>query len=293
MLTGTQAKTLAETSGVIRVSPSRDRKIQTTRSWRFLGIDLEQPSDILVRSNGGKDVIIGMVDTGIWPESDSFDVTAGYDSALSRWKGKCHSFKCTNKIIGARWYTGGIHAEDLHGEYLSPRDLNGHGTQTASIAAGSLVKNVSFRGLALGNARGGAPFARIAVYKSLWGKSGTGNDATVLAAIDDAIHDGVDILSMSLDAIEDTSFGTLHAIANGITVVFAGGNSGPMPMSVSNIAPWVITVAATTIDRAFPTSFLLGNNQTFTGQALYRGQQKNVEFDNLVVGSRYIHILID
>jgi len=82
----------------------------------------------------------------------------------------------------------------------------------------------------------------------------------VLAAIDDAIHDGVDVLSLSLVA-EENSFGALHAVQKGIAVVYAAGNLGPARQVVSNTAPWVITVAASKIDRSFPTVITLGNKQ--------------------------------
>jgi subtilisin family serine protease len=123
------------------------------------------------------------------------------------------------------------------------------------------VEAASFHGLATGAARGGAPRARIAVYKSLWGRGGVGTDATVLAAIDDAIHDGVDVLSLSLAHPYENSFGALHAVQKGITVVYAAGNDGPKPQTVENTAPWVITVAATKIDRSFPTLVTLGKKQ--------------------------------
>lgn len=78
---------------------------------------------------------------GIWPESKSFDPT-GFGPAPKRWRGICqtgNSFgasNCSNKIIGARWYASDVPSSYLEGEYLSPRDYNGHGTHTASTAAG-------------------------------------------------------------------------------------------------------------------------------------------------------------
>jgi subtilisin family serine protease len=167
---------------------------------------------------------------------------------------------CSRKIIGARFYSAGASQEDLDSDYLSPRDKNGHGTHVASTAAGSVAEGVSFQGLAGGVARGGAPRARIAIYKVGWA-SGNVSSAGVLAAIDDAIHDGVDILSLSLTA-EEYSFGALHAVQKGIAVVYSAGNDGPTPQTVANTAPWVITVAASKMDRAFPTVIKLGNNES-------------------------------
>lgn len=148
-------------------------------------------------------------------------------------------------------------------EYNSPRDLNGHGTHVASTIAGSQVRNVSHRGggLGVGMARGGAPWSRLAIYKVCWFDGGC-PEAAILAAIDDAIKDGVDVLSLSLGGSPgEEIFGTLHAVLQGISVVLAGGNGGPVPQTVLNAVPWVMTVAASTIDRSFPTLVTLGNNE--------------------------------
>ncbi|CAO2197297.1 unnamed protein product [Urochloa humidicola] len=278
MLTKEQAQQLADLPEVISVQPSRRYQTTTTRSWDFLGQNLNDkvPSELLHRSRYGEDTIIGIIDTGIWPESRSFS-DDGYGPVPARWKGVCQvgvgwdRSNCSRKIIGARFYHAGVAEEELKSDYLSARDANGHGTHTASTAAGSVVEAASFHGLATGTARGGAPRARIAVYKSVWGSGrggGAGNTATVLAAIDDAIHDGVDVLSLSL-VVDENSFGALHAVQKGITVVYAAGNAGPMPQVVRNTAPWVITVAASKIDRSFPTVIKLGNKQQIVGQSLY------------------------
>ncbi|KAL6650441.1 hypothetical protein ACP70R_009366 [Stipagrostis hirtigluma subsp. patula] len=278
MLTEEQAKQLAEFPEVISIEPSRTHTTTTTRSWDFLGVNYQMPSELLHGSNYGEDIIIGVVDTGIWPESRSFS-DKGYGPVPSRWRGVCQVGQgwdrnnCSRKIIGARFYTAGVDEEDIHkAEYLSPRDYDGHGTHTASTAAGSVVEAASFHGLATGAARGGAPRARIAVYKSLWttadGRNAAGSTASVLAAIDDAIHDGVDVLSLSLSSAENL-FGALHAVQKGITVVYSAGNSGHRPQTVGNTAPWVITVAASKVDRSFPTVITLGNKQQIVGQSLY------------------------
>ncbi|KAI4964269.1 hypothetical protein ZWY2020_006771 [Hordeum vulgare] len=234
-----------------------------------------------VQNNYGDDVIIGVVDTGIWPESRSFS-DKGYGPIPSRWKGKCQVGpdwginNCSRKIIGARFYSAGISDEILKTNSLSPRDNHGHGTHCASTAAGSAVEAASFHGLAKGVARGGAPRARIAVYKTLWEtpRGPQGGIAGVLAAIDDAIYDGVDVLSLSLGVPGENSFGALHAVQKGITVVYTAGNNGPIPQTVGNTSPWVITVAATKVDRSFPTVITLGNKQQIVGQSLYY-QAKN------------------
>ncbi|CAM0879373.1 unnamed protein product [Alopecurus aequalis] len=304
MLTPEQAKQLAEFPEVISVEPSKSHTMATTRSWDFLGLNYHTPGSGPLhgtnygedacgqKTNYGEDVIIGVVDTGIWPESRSFN-DEGYGPVPSRWKGKCQvgsdfdMNNCSRKIIGARFYSGGISVEVLKTGPLSPRDQHGHGTHCASTAAGSAVEAASFNGLAEGIARGGAPRARIAVYKVFWGPGATasGTGASILAAIDDAIHDGVDVLSLSLTSVQENSFGALHAVQRGITVVYAGGNNGPRPQTIQNTSPWAITVAASKIDRSFPTVITLGNKQQIVGQSLYY-QPKNSSkssFTNLTV----------
>jgi subtilisin family serine protease len=126
---------------------------------------------------------------------------------------------------------------------------------------------MNFGGLGTGGGRGGAPMARIAVYKACW-DSGC-YDADILAAFDDAISDGVDIISVSLgpdypqggyftDAI---SVGSFHATRNEILVVSSAGNAGKQG-SATNLAPWMLTVAAGTTDRSFAT-FIRLQNSTF------------------------------
>ncbi|XP_040377105.1 subtilisin-like protease SBT3.9 [Oryza brachyantha] len=293
MLTKSQAEEIAKLPEVISVTLNTYHKAHTTRSWDFLGLNYYEQSGLVKKANYGEDVIVGVIDSGIWPESRSFDDN-GYGPVPARWKGKCQTGKafnatgCNRKIIGARWYSGGMPDETLKGEYMSPRDLNGHGTHTASTIVGGQVWNASHKqgGLAAGVARGGAPRARVAIYKACWGSSGTAcGTAALLAAIDDAINDGVDVLSLSLGPGEIP--GTLHAVARGIPVVFSGGNDGPTPQTVGNTVPWVITVAAATIDRTFPTTILLGNGEKLVGQSIYyNATASSSEFHELVDGSR-------
>lgn len=128
--------------------------------------------------------------------------------------------------------------------------------------------NVSYKGIGIGVARGGAPRARLAHYKACW--NGQCAFADLLRALDQAIHDGVDVLSLSIgtaipmfsDVDDLIATGSFHAVANGIVVVCAAANDGPSSQTVQNTAPWILTVAASTIDRSFPTSITLGNNKT-------------------------------
>ncbi|GJM90846.1 hypothetical protein PR202_ga07166 [Eleusine coracana subsp. coracana] len=251
----------------------------------------EELSSLLQRAKHGEDIIVGVVDSGIWPESRSFD-DRGYGPVPARWKGTCqtgaafNASSCNRKIIGVRWYTGGVEADWLQDEFMSARDMGGHGTHVASTIAGSPVRNASSGGLAAGVARGGAPRARLAIYKACWGARTRCGGAAILAAIDDATNDGVDVLSLSLGGFEEFA-GTLHAVARGIPVVFCGMNDGPAPQTVRNTAPWVITVAATMMDRSFPTVMQLGNNERLVGQSHYSDAAVNTsEFRMLVHGKR-------
>lgn len=180
-------------------------------------------------------------------------------------------------MIGARYYMSGYEAEeegsssssDKKVSFRSPRDSSGHGSHTASIATGRYVANMNYMGLASGGAHGGAPMARISVYKTCW-DSGC-YDADLLAAFDDAIRDGVHILSLSLgpespqgDYFSDAiSVGSFHAANRGVLVVASAGNEGS-PGSATNVAPWIVTVAASSTDRDFTSDVELGNGATIT-----------------------------
>ncbi|XP_064954991.1 subtilisin-like protease SBT3.10 isoform X1 [Musa acuminata AAA Group] len=301
-----QADQIAVLPEVMSIEPSRAFRLQTTRSWDYLGLGYQhhQPPGLLERGKEGDGILIGVVDTGIWPESRSFD-DSGYGPVPSRWKGTCDAgvggpIRCNKKIIGARYYKDAVDPSRIsQDEYESPRDAVGHGTHTASTAAGSLVSFASFQGLGAGTARGGAPRARLAIYKVCWKMTGGGDRcemADVLKAIDDAVDNGVDILSLSI-----SGYGyfpaSLGAVRKGITVVFAGGNNGPVPQTINNAVPWVITVAASTIDRSFPTDIILGNGPTLVGQSMCyassAGYKELVPFDSCSVVPQYLTQLAD
>lgn len=152
----------------------------------------------------------------------------------------------------------------------SPRDSVDHGTHTASTAAGAPALNASYYGLARGTAKGGLPSARIACYKACSEEGCAGS--TILKAFDDALQDGVDIISLSIgmdslfqaDYLNDPiSIGAFHAEQMGVMVVCSGGNDGPDSYTIVNTAPWIFTVAASNIDRDFQSTVLLGNGKTY------------------------------
>lgn len=284
MLTENEASVLAGHDGIVSIFRDPILQLHTTRSWDFLeassGMQNKHKHPPL-----SSDVIIGMIDTGIWPESPSFN-DDGIGEIPSRWKGVCmegYDFKksnCNRKLIGARYYDSIQRTYSNNKTHMakpddSPRDFDGHGTHTTSIAAGAKVANVSYHDLAGGTARGGSPSSRIAIYKActLDGCSGS----TILKAIDDAIKDGVDIISISIgmsslfqsDYLNDPiAIGSFHAQQMNIMVVCSGGNDGPDLYTIVNSAPWIFTVAASNIDRDFQSTVLLGNGKTFQGSAI-------------------------
>lgn len=169
-------------------------------------------------------------------------------------------------MIGGKFFSKAYEAAFgpiLPPEYRSPRDDEGHGTHTSSTAAGRRVSNASFDGVCNGTISGGAPSARLAAYKACWGLGCF--DADLLAAFDEAIKDGVHLISISigdisLDYSDGISIGSYHAVEHGILVSASAGNDGPYPGSVFNDAPWIFTVAASTIDRKFIAPLQLGTS---------------------------------
>ncbi|KFK45041.1 hypothetical protein AALP_AA1G336500, partial [Arabis alpina] len=300
-LTDSQVNQLSELPEVVHVKPDRFYELRTTRTSDYLKHTTKHPKNLLNQTNMGDQSIIGVVDSGIWPESESFNDN-GIGPIPKRWKGRCDSKQsfngstvCNRKLIGAKYFVSGLlgGADESNWnitenpEYVSPRDFNGHGTHVAATAAGSWVPDASYLALGRGIARGGAPRARVAMYKACWHVASAGiaicSEADLLKAIDEAIHDGVDVLSISVsfqiplrpevDARDAIAVGAFHAVAKGIPVLCSGGNDGPASQTVTNTAPWIITVAATTQDRSFPTVITLGNNVTIVAQAMYQGPE--------------------
>ncbi|PKA54204.1 Subtilisin-like protease [Apostasia shenzhenica] len=286
MLTEAEAEQLEFQPGVVTILPETVYRMHTTRSPQFLGIVPESHNGHMSAALAAHDVVVGVVDTGIWPESPSFS-DRGMPPVPSRWKGACEIGRgfnisnCNRKIVGARIFYRGYEAFqgviNEMAEFKSPRDEDGHGTHTASIAAGSPVTGANFMGYGNGTARGMAPRARIAVYKVCW--SGGCISSDIMAAIDRAVADGVDVLSISLGG-EATSYyrdalsiGAFGAMEKGIFVACAAGNGGPDPISLTNVSPWIATVGAGTMDRDFPATVRLGNGMNFTGVSLYSGRR--------------------
>ncbi|MFI2648389.1 S8 family serine peptidase [Micromonospora fulviviridis] len=238
---------------------------------------VQTPAGSKPGSDTGAGIVIGVLDSGIWPDSPSFAKTM---PAPAGWHGTCQTGwafvveHCNGKIVGARYFadtylaaTGGL----PEGEFLSPRDMIGHGTHTASTAAGLPVEHVTISGRDFGSISGVAPDAQIAVYKVLWG--GSGYDADIIAGIDAAVADGVQVLNYSIgkqlgDWEPNTPIGTafLNATLAGVFVSASAGNDG-FSGAISNAQPWVTTVGAA-VTNVNEGTVQLGNGTKIVGASL-------------------------
>ncbi|KAF8020582.1 hypothetical protein BT93_G1117 [Corymbia citriodora subsp. variegata] len=243
--------------------------LQTTRSPQFLGLPLQRGS--LNGSTMGKGIIIGVVDTGVMPDHPSFS-GAGIPPPPAKWKGRC-DFKpslCNNKLIGARAFNSSAKKNVT----MPPMDNVGHGTHTASTAAGASVLHANTLGMAEGTAVGMAPYAHLAIYEVCFTFDCFEGD--IVAGLDAAVADGVDVLSISLGGssppfyMDNIAVATFAAIQRGIFVSCSAGNSGPYLGSATNVAPWMLTVGASTIDRNIVSNVKLGNGVEYEGETVYQ-----------------------
>lgn len=291
-----QAAKLAQMPGVLSVSKDEFRELVTATTPDFLG--LSGSDGFWATKAKGENVIIGIVDSGVWPEHPSFSDRVGSNGNASKdgklayrqipgWNGRCvpgeafNASMCNQKLIGARFYNAGFGGNagidaDLPFEFNSPRDHNGHGTHTASTAGGNA--NVAATGPAavLGSISGIAPRARIAAYKACWSVPGTAGSCSgvdLVAAIDQAVADGVDVINYSISGSrtnfrDPVEIAFLFAADAGVFVAASAGNSGPAASTVAHPSPWITTVAAGTHDRDGAGSTTLGNGSTYSGASL-------------------------
>lgn len=307
-LSAAQALDLATDRRVLLVEKSRTLHLDTWRSPKVLGLTGESGvwKQHGSRASAGSGVVVGVLDSGIWPESRSFsgerltkkpkttwDISrrgqktrmekvdgtlfTGRCVVAERWTGA----DCNTKLIGARYYADSFLTSVPAGELadteqLSARDGDGHGSHTASTAAGNVVADVTTERREFGTVSGMAPAARVAVYKVCWEAADADlsgcNNLDSVAAVEQAVIDGVDVINYSvgggpsptLDAVELAFEGAAEA---GIFVATSGGNSGPDPTTLDHPAPWLTTVAASTHAR-FENTVVLGNGTKLLGASI-------------------------
>jgi Subtilase family/Fibronectin type-III domain/Peptidase inhibitor I9/PA domain len=277
-LTRAQADKLAQTPGVLAVSKDELRQVTTSSTPAFLG--LSGPGGLWNTTGAkGEGVIIGMVDSGAWPEHPSFSDRTGTNGNATQdgklgyqqipgWNGKCtpgdafSGTDCNQKLIGARYYNSGFGGNagikvKFPFEFNSPRDWDGHGTHTASTAGGNANVPATGEAAVFGSISGMAPRARIAVYKVCWASTPTGGGcfgSDSVAAIDQAVADGVDVINFSISGTstnfrDPVEIAWLFAADAGVFVAASAGNSGPTASTVAHPSPWSTTVAAGTHNR--------------------------------------------
>lgn len=209
------------------------------------------------RLRGGAGVVIGVVDSGIAPESPAFAEVPGLGRSPRAFSGVCAEGEgwstedCTRKIVGARWFVDGFGADRVRAsESLSARDVLGHGTQVSSVAAGNAGVSVRVDGRDGGQFGGVAPQARIATYKACWGAPDPSDDgcstADVITAVDAAVADRVDVLSLALaggEGIDTLQRALLGAAEADVVVIGAAGNAAGSAYA-AHAGPWVTTVGS-------------------------------------------------
>jgi subtilisin family serine protease len=299
LLTPSQVDEIKLQKGVVRVLEDHMRYAQTDSVPRFLRLTSDGgPYD---RGVDGEDVVVGVIDTGIWPEHPSFADNGSYgpspiDPIPCEFGNTAHNendkpFTCNRKLLGARQmletYRAILGAEDH--EFDSARDDSGHGTHTASTAAGNAGVAARIFGLPVARMSGIAPRARIVAYKGLGELGGFTSD--LAAAIDTAVADGVDVINYSigggpgLPSADEIAF--LFAANAGVFVAASAGNDGPGPETVGNPAtmPWVTAVGASTQPRFFEGVIVLGNGKRYRGASITRNLGTRPLVDGADAGS--------
>jgi len=304
-LTTSQVAALKARADVIQVWENEYRQPTTNTSPDF--INLTNGGEPWSKGWVGEDIIIGMIDTGIWPEHPSVaDVATSkkgnkgplipYGPPPSNWSGTaCEfgntafnpndaAFECNNKLLGAQFYNAGFPPSDLCGggqacgwtEFLSARDNDGHGSHTSTTAGGNNGVPASIGGNDLGTVSGMAPRARISTYKVCWNGStwpirGCASIDS-MAAIDQAVADGVDVINFSIggsstnfNGPDDVAF--LFAADAGVWVATSAGNAGPGAQTIGTPSgvPWITAVGAAQDDQVFGLAVTVNSPASIAG----------------------------
>src|SRR5262245_51507550 len=302
-LTAKQAAALKKQAGVLAVTPDQMVSQDTSSPPHFLGLDapggiweqLGGPTGTRTHAGAGENIVIGVVDSGIWPQSKSFSDRDANGKLIyqpfggrhgrcedSSADGSWSSDNCNKKLMWARHFNaawGGDAALLVQRpwEFASPRDYNGHGTHTSSTAGGNNGVPTTGPAVGFGPTSGMAPRARVAMYKALWStqdaSTASGNTSDLVAAIDQAVADGVDVINYSVSGttsnfLDPVQVSFLFAADAGVFVSASAGNNGPTTGTVAHPGPWLTTVAAGTHNRNGTGSVTLGNGATYNGASV-------------------------
>ncbi len=262
--------------GVSAVQRDTIQQPLTDATPKFIGATEVWPS-IGGSVKAGKGVVVGILDTGIWPEHPSFRNTGLPASAIPH---LCQfgngtdpllgpAYACNNKLIGAYAFTNtymavlgaepGEYCNNVTGQ-CSVRDSEGHGTHTASTAAGDPVSSTPLFGIDRGPISGIAPGAHVIAYRICLEQGCFPSDS--VAAVQQAILDGVDVINFSISGggspyTDPVELAFLDAFNAGISVNASAGNSGPGAATADHGGPWVTTVGASSSNRAHQTTLRL------------------------------------
>jgi len=268
------AKRIAALPGVIAVQRDTRNHLLTDASATFLGAPALYNQLAATDRTAGRGVIVGILDSGVWPEHPSFS-PVGVPKPPARADGKARPcvfgdnpvtpsndpFSCNNKLVAGQPFLDAYNASGGAEQYpKSARDGNGHGTHTASTSAGGYVANVRIFDVPRGPIHGIAPGASIAAYKVCGTEGCDGSDSA--AAVAQAIDDGVSVINYSISGgsqplTDVTELAFLDAYQAGVFVAASAGNDGPGASTTEHLSPWVTTVAASTQTRAFTSSLTL------------------------------------
>ncbi|KAF6158938.1 hypothetical protein GIB67_012355 [Kingdonia uniflora] len=277
VLSSEELEALKMMLGCIIAYPDHTLHVDTTYTIDF--ISLNKAGGLWPASNYGTDAIIGIIDSGVWPESARFG-DDGMGEIPRRCKGMCEprvqykSSMNNRKLIGARYFNKGVLVQNpnISFVYNSPRDETGHGSYTKSIAAGNYVRGVSYFGYVKSTARGAAPCTR----KITWSRGGS-LTYDVITSMDQTLAHGVDIISMStsfrgdLPYEDPISIVSFAALEKGVLVSSSTGNISLDLMTVAG-NPWSLTVGVSTIDRQLAGTLTLDNGKTIIGWSLLPGR---------------------
>ncbi|MEV4803217.1 S8 family serine peptidase [Nonomuraea sp. NPDC049421] len=277
---GDKADEVLKLPGAVAVQEDKPEQLLTDSSPAFIGAPTIYNKLGGGSGTAGKGVIVGVLDSGAWPEHPSFANRPGLPAPPPTKDGTPRActfgdnpttpandpFTCTNKLIGGQPFLETYNAV-FGGEVYpdSARDSNGHGTHTAGTSAGGPVADANPLGISRGPIQGIAPGAAVSVYKVCGLEGCFPSDSA--AAVARAILDGVRVINFSISGGDDpysdpVELAFLDAYAAGVLVSASAGNSGPGADTTDHLGPWTTTVAASTQTRTFQTTIKLHGGPT-------------------------------